>query len=54
MTKRGMKVSIPTPPGQPGGISLSDSEKFEALTDSLEAQFEPVTVPLDTAAISCY
>jgi len=28
-----------------GGLALSDSEKAEALADSLEAQFQPVTVP---------
>ena len=27
----------------PGGITLSDSEKAEALADNLEAQFQPVT-----------
>ena len=27
----------------PGGIALSDSEKAEALADSLESQFQPVT-----------
>jgi len=27
----------------PGGIAISDSEKAEALADSLEAQFQPVT-----------
>jgi hypothetical protein len=32
-------------PGYPGGIALSDSEKAEALADSLEAQFHPVTAP---------
>jgi hypothetical protein len=40
--------SIFPPPlsGHPGGIALSESEKAEALTDSLEAQFQPVTIPL--------
>jgi hypothetical protein len=33
----------PHPPVTPGGIALSDSEKAEALADSLEAQFYPVT-----------
>jgi hypothetical protein len=28
----------------PGGIALSDSEKAEALADSMEAQFQPVAV----------
>jgi hypothetical protein len=29
----------------PGGIALSDSEKVEALADSLETQFQAVTDP---------
>jgi hypothetical protein len=33
----------------PGGIALSDSEKAEALVDSLEAQFQPVDDPSDPA-----
>jgi hypothetical protein len=38
MTKRVMRVTTPTPPlVTPGGIALSDSEKAEALADSLEA-----------------
>jgi len=32
-------------PGHPGGIALSDPEKAEALADSLETQFQPVTDP---------
>jgi hypothetical protein len=35
---------ITPPPGHPGGISLSDSEKAEALAESLQAQFQPVSV----------
>ena len=35
----------------PGGLALSDSEKAEALADSLEAQFQPVTVPSVSAVI---
>jgi hypothetical protein len=31
--------------------SLSDSEKAEALADSLEAQFQPVADPSDPAVI---
>jgi hypothetical protein len=31
----------------PGGLALSDSEKAEALADSLEAQFQPVNDPSD-------
>ena len=41
-----MRVPTPSPPSvTPGGIALSDSEKAEALADSLEAQFRPVTDP---------
>jgi hypothetical protein len=37
-TKRVMRVPTPSPPLQvPGGLALSDSEKTEALADSLEA-----------------
>jgi archaellum component FlaG (FlaF/FlaG flagellin family) len=35
----------------PGGLALSDSEKAEALADSLEAQFQPVNDPSDPAVI---
>jgi len=35
--------SISPPPVTPGGIALSDSEKAEAIADSLETQFQPVT-----------
>jgi hypothetical protein len=35
----------------PGGLSLSDSEKAEALADSLEAQFQPAVGPSDPAVI---
>ena len=52
MTKRVMRVPTPSPPlVTPGGIALSDSEKAEALADSLEAQFHPVTVPSFPAVI---
>jgi hypothetical protein len=40
MTKRLMRVPTPS---HPRGINLSDSEKAEALADSLETQFQPVT-----------
>jgi hypothetical protein len=33
------------------GLALSDSEKAEALADSLEAQFQPVYDPSDAAVI---
>jgi len=35
----------------PGGITLSDSEKAEALADNLETQFQPVTDPSAQAVI---
>ena len=37
-----MRVPTPSPPGHPGGIPLSVSEKTKALTDTLETQFQPV------------
>jgi len=44
ITKRVMRVPTPSSrPGRPRGIALSDSEKFEALADNLEAQILPVT-----------
>jgi len=47
-----MRVPTPSPPlFTPGGIALSDSEKAEALADNLEAQFQPVTIPLVLAVI---
>ena len=45
MTKRVMRVPTPSPPGHPGGIALSGSEKAEALADTLETQFQPVADP---------
>jgi hypothetical protein len=36
--------SVSTPLFTPGGIALSDSEKAEALSESLEAQLQPDTV----------
>jgi hypothetical protein len=44
MTKRVMRVPTPSPP-------LLDSDKDEALADSLETQFHPVTDPSFPAAI---
>jgi hypothetical protein len=50
ITKRVMRVSTPSLPLQvPGGLAVSDSEKAEALADSLEAQFQPVDDPSDPA-----
>jgi hypothetical protein len=52
VTKRVMRVPTSSPPLQvPGGLALSDSEKAEALADSLQAQFQPVNDPSDPAAI---
>jgi hypothetical protein len=43
MAKRAMRVSTPSPPlVTPRGIAFSDSEKPEALADTLETQFQPV------------
>jgi hypothetical protein len=38
----------------PGGLALSDSEKAEALTDSLEAEFQPVNDPSYPAVIEMF
>jgi hypothetical protein len=52
LTKRVMRVPTPLPPLLvPGGLALSDSEKAEALADSLEAQFQPVNDPSSPAVI---
>jgi len=52
MTKRVMRVPTPSPPlFTPGGIALSDSEKAEALAESLKTQFQPVTDPSVPAVI---
>jgi hypothetical protein len=41
-----MRIPNPSPHlVAPGGLALSDSEKTEALADSLEAQFQPVNDP---------
>ena len=46
MTRRVMRIPTPSPPlVTPGGLALLVSEKAEALTDSLEAQFQPVNDP---------
>jgi len=40
MTRRMMRIPTPSPPlVTPGGLAFSDSEKAEALSDSLDAQF---------------
>jgi hypothetical protein len=52
MTKRLMRVPTPSPPlVTPGGIAISDSEKAEALADTLETQFQPVADPSVPAVI---
>jgi hypothetical protein len=52
MTKSVMRIPTPSLPLQvSGGLALSDSEKAEALADSLEAQFQPVDNPSDSAVI---
>jgi hypothetical protein len=52
MTRRVMRVVIISPPlVTPGGVALSDSEKAEALADSLETQFRTVIDPSDPAVI---
>jgi hypothetical protein len=35
----------------PGGVALSDSERADALSDRIEAQFQPVDEPSDPAFI---
>jgi len=52
MTKRVMTVPTPSPLlVTTGRLALSDSEKAEALADSLEAQFQPFIVPSVPAVI---
>jgi len=52
MTKRVMRVPTPLPPlVTPGGIALSDSEKAQALADSLVVHFQPLTDPSVTEVI---
>jgi len=57
-----MRLPTPSPLVTPGGIALSDSEKAEALADTLETQFQPVDDPsvsvvinmVDVALRSCF
>jgi hypothetical protein len=51
MTKRVMRVPIPSPLVSPGGIAVSDSEKAEALADNLETQFQAVTEVFETVDV---
>jgi len=46
-----MRVPTTSPPGDLGGIALSDSDKAEVLVDYLETQFQPVTNPSVPAVI---
>jgi hypothetical protein len=47
-----MRIPTPSPPlVTPGATALFDSEKAEALADSLESQFQPVNNPSDPAVI---
>jgi len=45
MTKWVMRIPSPSPILSRRGIPLSDSEKAEDLTDSLETRFQPATDP---------
>jgi hypothetical protein len=50
MKKRMMRVPTPSLLLQvPGGPTVSDSERAEALANSLEAHFQPVDDPSDAA-----
>jgi hypothetical protein len=51
MTKRVMSSYSVSPLVTPGGIALSDSEKAEALANSRETHFQPVTDPSALAVI---
>jgi hypothetical protein len=46
-----MRFPTPSPPGQPRGLALLGAEKAEALADSLEAQFQPITAPSIPAVV---
>jgi hypothetical protein len=52
MIRQVMRIPTPSPPlVTPGGTALSDSEKAEALAESLESHFQPVNAPSDPAVI---
>jgi hypothetical protein len=52
MTKRVMRVPTPSPPLQLSGrLGFSDSEKAEALVESLEAQMQPANDQSNPAVI---
>jgi hypothetical protein len=51
MTKQVTRDLTPSPPGHPGGIALSDSEKTEAVLENLESYFQRMTDPSVPAVI---
>jgi hypothetical protein len=47
-----VRIPTSTPPLVTlGGLAISDSEKAEALADSLEVLFQPINEPLELAVI---
>jgi hypothetical protein len=52
--KTGDKSSYCITPWSTRGTALSDSEKAEALADSLETQFQPVTNPSAPAFLEMF
>jgi hypothetical protein len=52
--KRVMRVPTPSPPWSARGESLSETEKAEALADTLETQFQLVTDPSVPAVIEMF
>jgi hypothetical protein len=55
MTKGDASFHSSTPPEiVPGGLALSDSDKAEALANSLKAQFQSVNDPLEPAVIEMF
>jgi hypothetical protein len=52
ITRQVMRIPTPSPPlVTPGGTALSDSEKAEALADTLESQFQTENDPSDPEVI---
>jgi hypothetical protein len=52
ITRLVMRIPTHSPPlVTPGGNALSDSEKAEALADSLESQFQPIIDPSEPPVI---
>ena len=54
MAKRVTRVPTPSSPLSPRRVQLSDSEKAEALADSVEAQFRPMSVTSVPAVIETF